>query len=637
MSWLQEWAGDRKLTVASFFLWNIGTTEQSSQEGLARGLLYHVLKQNPKLIPTVLPYMWQEAQNGCVDLSTPSDSGMKTAFQRVGEESTTGAFAFFIDGLDEFTGNHRDGISFVKSLTTSANIKVLVSSRPIDMCVAAFSSAPQLRLQDLTKLDIEIYVKDAIHSHPCVADSNYLSDTTIQGLIKNIRSKASGVFLWVVLACRTLIEGFDAYDDAEELQCRVNELPPELEDLFRHILSGLPVRFRQQCAKLLRVCYIRSALLGSVIPTSVLAWAHENDMSIPRLDQFDPVSLADQDRKCTILEGRLRSRCRGLLEVHRDPNTEIRSTVDFMHRTVFEFLSTVDVWKMDCLHIADDLFEDTTMLAYMSCYDLYLRTEPILKGRIVSEIYHCLQNVACRSPSNLSRVVNRAAFALMQQRDGCQLFGLHDALTLGDVSLLLAVEFSLASFVEEYRVREFNDKQRLCIDDQSKRYNLLYHALGRPLFYGLVGPKDIGPCSPAIVDLLLRSGCDPDQQIGARDMLRAALRMTPWRTWMQSDHGISLNETDGVSPMEFSQVAESTVLMIRAGAGVFDQEHVEKTARRWLSKAEWDSEDIGVQKYLRAHAYEMILAVRTYNNPTNVRPWAILGPSGPTKPGNPSI
>ena len=158
--------------------------------------MYHILEQNLELVPAVFPYMWQEAQSGVVDLRLPSNSEMKTAFKQIGAQQTTGAFAFFIDGLDEFTGNHRDGISFIQSFITSANIKILVSSRPIDTCVAAFSSAPKLRLQDLTEPDIEKYINDVLRSHPYIRQANCVSDATLEGLVDDIRSKRPSGFGW---------------------------------------------------------------------------------------------------------------------------------------------------------------------------------------------------------------------------------------------------------------------------------------------------------------------------------------------------------------------------------------------------------------------------------------------------------
>lgn len=105
---------------------------------------------------------------------------------------------------------------------------------------------------------------------------------------------------------------------------------------------------------------------------------------------------------CEELEGRLRSRCGGLLEVkgalkprrdgeefclcgqhdstphneyHIDPTMVfhhdgyIDSTVVFMHRTVFEFLSEEHVWELDCLRAPDN---GLNLYAALILYCLYL-------------------------------------------------------------------------------------------------------------------------------------------------------------------------------------------------------------------------------------------------------------------------
>ncbi|RYN23777.1 hypothetical protein AA0112_g9281 [Alternaria arborescens] len=613
---LKIWARGRQLTMAPFFLWNIGSVEQNSQEGLARGLLHHVLTENPTLISTVLPNMWQEAQSGSVDLQLPTNIETKTAFQRLGAATTTGAFAFFIDGLDEFTGNPRDGISFVKSLVTSSNIKILVSSRPIDTCVAAFSSAPTLRLQDLTKPDIEMYINDIVRSHPYVADSNYLCEMTVEGLIDDIRNKANGVFLWVVLACRTLLEGFEAFDNAEELQRRVEELPPELESLFRHILNSLPPRFLQQAAKLLQLCYLRRYRLSSEISAFTLAWAHEKDMKLCELDKFYPVKHSDRIEKCVMLEGRLRSRCRGLLEVQRDPKSKIPISVDFMHRTVFEFLDTPDVWTLDCMHIDDRQFDATTVLAYMSCYDLFLQDKSIRhEKRFAQETYYCLQEVQNDSPWNLPHLLNRVAFAFMRERGNAEpVFGpSQDILSLADASILLAVEFDLTSFFKDYDESRLDTEYALGSHGMSirVRFNLLYHALAKPLMYGILDFARDTPCSTAIVDLLLRSGCDPngslvrlyyhlvfDDNMG----IPKDSYTTPWDEWMNSAEGIYLGyaNDDPLSGEEVSELALTTVLMIRAGANIVDHRNkLRETAESWLEivKGSENSKDRETREY----------------------------------------
>jgi hypothetical protein len=46
-------------------------------------------------------------------------------------------------------------------------------------------------------------------------------------IVKELVEKASGVFLWVVLACRSVVEGLIAYDSTADIKARVDELPRE--------------------------------------------------------------------------------------------------------------------------------------------------------------------------------------------------------------------------------------------------------------------------------------------------------------------------------------------------------------------------------------------------------------------------
>jgi hypothetical protein len=561
--------------VASFFLWNIGSVEQSSQEGLARGLLYHVLTKNPALIPKLLPQMWQEAQIGITELSLPTNIKMKTAFRQLGAETTTGAFAFFIDGLDEFTGNHRDGISFVKSLVSSTNIKVLVSSRPLDTCVAAFSAAPKLRLQDLTKPDIERYVSDTVCSHPYVVDHNYVSDTAVEGLVKDIQGKANGVFLWVVLACRALQDGFDAFDNEEELRRRVDELPPELESLFRHILISLPSRFLQQTAKLLRICYAHHELeFSKTISAFVLAWAHENDMRMSALDRFEMWSLEKRKQQVLMLEGRLRSRCRGLLEVHKNAKAK-DFVVDFMHRTVFEYLSTPHVWEMKCLQVDDQDFDVVTVLAYMSSYRLCSEWSPAVRGgSLVKQASADLEAIERTSASRLPNILKRIASVFKRPTDSEPAFfgTFQQSLSVEDAAVILASEFRLTSFVRDYDIRAFSGRSKLLYSN-TPRYSLLYHTLRRPLLH-----NDSEACDQhdrrlaTIVDHLVRSGCNPEDAVSEASEDEGST--CPWDVWMNFGHENCCNSG--------MQCAEITMYMIRAGKYAFyDKARLLELCNRW--------------------------------------------------------
>ncbi|KAM6540333.1 hypothetical protein FALCPG4_002051 [Fusarium falciforme] len=175
---LSKWAGDSPCTMADFFFWYLGTPEQKTQDGLSRALLYKILSSHPKLIPEALPAIWREVYDGRDKVASPSRAEIEKAFSVISSSRALGRFCLFIDGLDEYLGNYQDGIAFINRLAAGQNVKVVVSSRPIPDCVAAFGGLPHLNLPDLTRQDIHTYVQDVIGKH---ADMKWLSEDDPRG------------------------------------------------------------------------------------------------------------------------------------------------------------------------------------------------------------------------------------------------------------------------------------------------------------------------------------------------------------------------------------------------------------------------------------------------------------------------
>ncbi|KAG7294514.1 hypothetical protein NEMBOFW57_004589 [Staphylotrichum longicolle] len=272
---LLEWAGGGPYNLASFFFWYHGTPEQQSQEGLSRALLHQILSQHPSAIPKALPGMWKElSRNPGDQVILPALTETRHAFQILGSQSSElGKFCLFIDGLDEFTGDYREAIAFIKNLTANPGLKVVVSSRHIPECNAGFDGCPGLRLQDLTRRDIAKYVDDIIGEHKYMRKLLARHPAQAQRLRDELVDKSSGVFLWVVLACRSLLSGFADCDQIADLQRRVAELPQELEDMFRLMLSKVDKRHREQGAFMLRVCYaLDSVPQGDKLRTFMLQY-----------------------------------------------------------------------------------------------------------------------------------------------------------------------------------------------------------------------------------------------------------------------------------------------------------------------------------------------------------------------------
>jgi hypothetical protein len=146
-----------KVVMAGGFFWNSGTSMQISQDGLIRTLLHDILRQCEDLLPFAFRDRWEEYyifDDYASDQWTWSEliRALKAVIKK---GSPTTRFVFFIDGLDEFGGDHSELITLLSSLVSQGNVKMCVASRPWVVFEDAFSQDPSLMLRDLTYPDIE--------------------------------------------------------------------------------------------------------------------------------------------------------------------------------------------------------------------------------------------------------------------------------------------------------------------------------------------------------------------------------------------------------------------------------------------------------------------------------------------------
>ncbi|KAH7305841.1 prion-inhibition and propagation-domain-containing protein [Stachybotrys elegans] len=405
---LQQWARDNSIILGAFFFWNLGTLEQKSHTGLCRAILYQLLTHNRSLLPKVLPRMWKQGcacntEENDLELLPPTDAELQSALTILLGMELPQYFCFLIDGLDEYEGKLSEGITFIQNLASTHRIKVVLSSRPLPLCVDAFSSNHKIRLQDITRPDIEAYVGDLIGSHNHFLKLKHSQPNNAQSIIDQLVEKSAGVFLWVILACRNVLNGFAAYDTIAEIMQRVDELPQELEDMFRHMLKKVEPRYAQNAAKMLRICYQNQVHYNECgaerLNLRDKFARRERVASRKRIDGWERVDLLARpwdilDRYCMEfenapsfelithgyldeilprVEGRLRSRCGGLLELTTLLKNKEKSHIVFMHRTVFEFLSLPGIWELDCLAIHDARFNAMAAISFMSMYLWYAK------------------------------------------------------------------------------------------------------------------------------------------------------------------------------------------------------------------------------------------------------------------------
>lgn len=362
-SLLNEWAGTPDgLLSAGFFFWKSGVPEQASQTGLLRSLLHTLLSQKRQLIPKVLPKNWKECQRlKSLCQSTHELRGwrpmelinlIKSLFNYLMGTRT----CLFIDGLDEYNGSPTDTIRLLKDISSS-NVKICVSSRPWNEFHQAFDEFPGLRLQDFTFDDISLYVNETLAADARMKSLSDEYPTEASKLVTEIITKADGVFLWVKLVVRSLLEGIGNGNSIFELGTRLQELPSDLAKLYAHMLTTVRERYRIegwkyfQMMQAWRLLDILPAFEGSYkqpIRALVLSFGLKETSRSP--NDWTPPILTEPEKKRLIsrVDKRLKVCCAGLLELsdisnlaptNEDPKVVAwNPQVKYVHRTAADFL-----------------------------------------------------------------------------------------------------------------------------------------------------------------------------------------------------------------------------------------------------------------------------------------------------------
>ncbi|CAN9221747.1 unnamed protein product [Alternaria alternata] len=325
------------------------------------------------------PYSTRPASRVDADIE-PQYVEMKKAFERLMEKSRFLKLAIFIDGIDEFGGDHRDMALFLRSLA-SLHVKLVVSSRPLNACLDALAGCPNLRLQELTRPDMEKFVQGELSSNRLMARMMKQFPKRAPKLIIDLLNKAEGAFLWVKLVVRLLVDGLENGDTLEELHAKLTLLPFDLRDLYRNMFGKMRIEYQKQAAVIFQLLHQwRHSILDQNLPGLVLSYA-----MYPSTAVFEaPVALMTGEAfnwTMSTLDKRIRSRCCGLLELRYNDNTLAgwpgvmnidnlitiadgdRGVVTYLHRTVAEFIAASEVWQEVCELTNDMAFDCNSSLA----------------------------------------------------------------------------------------------------------------------------------------------------------------------------------------------------------------------------------------------------------------------------------
>ena len=340
---LQEWSGQGEAFKAIHLFWAAGTAMQRSLVGLLQSLLNDLLRNAPQLTEVLISKDRLEA--GIHSTSPWTTKELRQCFSRLKTQKELDLkICFFVDGLDEYEGDHEEALELFKDLAQHKGIKFCVAGRDWNVFRDFFVGHETLRLENLTQNDIRDFTQSKLQEDKRFAALR-LEDTTYDNLIVLIVHEAQGVFLWVFLVVQSLKRGFIEGDTVHDLMRRTKSLPKKLDDFFLLILNAVEEVYHAQSAELLQICQADS---DGQLSLALASYFDEDDDLFGTKCQVKHRWTSEQlIRRCESTERRIRARCRDLIIVDEKKYqaTEERH-LQFVHRTAKDFVQSEHVQRV---------------------------------------------------------------------------------------------------------------------------------------------------------------------------------------------------------------------------------------------------------------------------------------------------
>jgi hypothetical protein len=343
---LREWAQDDHLIVADHFFWLPGTQLQNSFEGLARSLMHAILSSLATNINSAKTVCGKRRWSLNTSNRPWSQSELKRMFSNLGGLRGIRLFTL-IDGLDECCpqDSHDELMDTLMDVIQRPNFKTCLSSRPWKEFTAKLCRTPSLRLDQITQLDMINYTKDRICK---TTRDQRLTAKEINNLVRLVTDRADGVFLWVELVVRALDVELKKDRGLSRVHSIVQDFPSELDEYFTALIFERIEKTSGNTTDTASVLSLAMQLRerpyqNKIVPDAVPFidfWllsrgALDHDLEFPK-------SAAPKNSRTPIAV--MRQQTQKFLELaSKDLLVLRRDSVDFLHRTIYDFLKTKSI------------------------------------------------------------------------------------------------------------------------------------------------------------------------------------------------------------------------------------------------------------------------------------------------------
>jgi ankyrin repeat protein len=229
--------------VASFFFHGRGSPMQKTPIGLFRSLLHQILGQIPPLLSELyLEFKLRREMRGEPGKAWNWDTKYLQEFleSEVLDMSKVYPIKIFIDALDECGEKAgRELVSYFQRLTskspaTGFALSICFSCRHYPL-MDPTGAGIEICVENENLADITKYVRDKLQ--PVFRDH-----VTQQSLERDILDKSSGVFLWVVLVVRIILDLNMNGENIKAIREQLELIPGELEHVYQDILKKIHTR-----------------------------------------------------------------------------------------------------------------------------------------------------------------------------------------------------------------------------------------------------------------------------------------------------------------------------------------------------------------------------------------------------------
>ncbi|KAF5605406.1 hypothetical protein FPCIR_422 [Fusarium pseudocircinatum] len=308
---LQKWAGHRELLIVNHYFDATGLSIQRSAK--------------PSLLKN------SSSSLGSASSTLPATFKLGDILSSITRNEVPVNICFFIDGLDEYEGNHAKLCRLIEDISSLLHVKIIVSSRPLAVFDGSIniSSEAKLSMEEVNRSDISRYITSHLEgSHV----KSYMARSKYKDLdIESLSAQAQGDFLWAVLVTRFLLEHpprvLDAYNGTENDIDIPNNLPG---------LANVVTQYSnfQSYGKAVEYLTIAREAKGYLAPE--ILYFHNFDFANDMYAFMTPKDLlSTHDEKTKELHHQIYrdiiQTCGGLLEV-------VDGQAVFVHRAVLELI-----------------------------------------------------------------------------------------------------------------------------------------------------------------------------------------------------------------------------------------------------------------------------------------------------------